>query len=241
MRADAAVQAVFLGANYVFTTSTLVSPVGLTLGSADAECASRAAASGHLCCFGVDATRALDPPAGRRASLSSSTTPGGGVAARDAVCAADAAAAGLAGSFRALVATSTASAASRFDLRGLPWVLVDGVAIVSAGADVVNGNLVAPIAVGADGAYSVETRVWTGGRSPSSLGTEGATCADWSDASTTGNGVFGFPDGTEGVAPACRMLSGFFSVETSQCSPGAAGCTATMPCDGVAPVYCLEE
>ncbi len=360
MYATKVVRAVFLGANYVFATSTDYAPVGLTLAGADAECAARAAEAGlpgtyvawlststvdavsrlgtargwvrtdglpfadstsalttanavlypprldewgrnlstsevitgtgpdgrvklgytcddwtntaapllllgdatagprswtnwggtscigvwrgHLYCFGIDAVQPVTPGpvSGRRAFLSGPISPGGGVAALDGACAAEAGAAGLGGTFKALVATGTASAASRFDLTRTPWVRLDGVAVVAATADVATKDLAAPIAVGSDGAYRMDPYVWSGAASPASLGEPGATCADWTDGSAAGKGVFGFPDETAGPPPGYRTATGFFSIETTSCT-GASPCVGTMGCDVAAPVYCLEE
>src|SRR5262249_34719103 len=55
---------------------------------------------------------------------------GSGVAGLDQFCADKANAAGLPGTYRALVATTTASAAARFSTSGPPWVRTDGVPIV---------------------------------------------------------------------------------------------------------------
>lgn len=51
------------------------------------------------------------------------------------MCAARASDAGLVGTFKALVSTTTASAASRFSTAGPPWVRTDGIPIVAAAAD----------------------------------------------------------------------------------------------------------
>jgi hypothetical protein len=353
LRDSAAVEAVFLGANYVFVTSTDYAPVGLTVGGADAECTARAEDAGlpgtyvawlstsgvdavsrlgsargwvrtdgrpfadsvagfieenrilypprldergrpvertevitgtrsdggadlgancrdwtsttdqlifgsatagplnwtlfggtscapgfrgHLYCFGTDATMpvATSSRAGRIGFLSQPISPGAGIAALDAQCATEADAASLPGTFKALVATSAASALSRFDLGTGPWIRTDGVAIVSVAADIANSELLAPIAVGADGAYRIDDRVWTGARSPSSVGTPSTTCADWTDGSAMGSGAFGFPADTEGPSPTYRSGTGFFSVQ----SPSD---IYTMDCNTLAAVYCLQD
>jgi hypothetical protein len=93
------------------------------------------------------------PVAGRLAFVTAGRWGGGrGLAAFDAMCAAEAAAAGIAGTFEAAVATTHASAVSRFDLDGPAWVRPDGVAIVASARDVgVRKPLLAPIALHADG------------------------------------------------------------------------------------------
>ncbi len=191
---------------------------------------------GHLYCFGTDAATplAMSPGIGRIGFLSQPISPGAGIVALDAQCATEAAAASLPGTFKALVATSTASAVSRFDLGKGPWIRTDGVAIVSAAADIANKELLAPIAVGADGAYRVDDRVWTGAKSPYSVGTASTTCSDWTDGSATGSGAFGFPAETEGPSPAYKSGTGFFSVQSLSS-------IYTMGCNTLAAVYCLQE
>jgi hypothetical protein len=122
---------------------------------------------------------------GRLAFVSSNTlVPGGGIAAADSICSSEAKAAGLAGSFKALLATDGASAASRFDLRGLPWVRPDGVAIVDKAADLAQ-HLNAPIDVGASGAYDFGGAwAWAGAPTPGVAGSAASTCASWTSRSS---------------------------------------------------------
>lgn len=357
----ASVRALFVGANYVFTTSTYHAPVGLTLDAADAQCAARAAAAGlpgtyaawlstttadaasrlgtargwvrtdglpfadsvaaltgsnevrypplldelgvpvsrtevltgtsasgglrsgdncddwsnpaavlligeagegpggwtaaavaacsagpqyHLYCFGTDSTRPLDVPAaqGRIAFLSGAHAIGGGIAALDAACAADALAAGLPGTFEAFVATSTASAASRFDLGGAPWVRPDGVSVVAAAAHLTDRRLLAPIAVRADGTYAPQWSAWTGATSPLAIGTAETTCSDWTDGSAAGTGSWGLSSATEGPPPDYKTTTGFFSFETTSCgTPELTTCTVTQRCDTLDAFYCLQK
>jgi hypothetical protein len=76
------------------------------------------------------------PPAvGRDAFISQATfVPGGGLTAADILCASEANNAGLSGSFRALLADATTSAAGRFSLAGLPWRRTDGVLLADTPA-----------------------------------------------------------------------------------------------------------
>jgi hypothetical protein len=371
VHADSDVRALFLGANYVFVTSSDVTPVGLTLASADAECSVRASAAGlpgtyvawlststvsalsrlgtargwvrtdglpftdsaasltqqnavlypprldewghvpdrsevitgtgpdgqvssyfsfihncddwsnadgalmlgdssggskawtaaavtvctsavqaHLYCFGVDAEQAL--PAlqsqGRTAFLSgpvllSSPTAPSGVALLDAECAAEASTAGLIGTFKALVATSTLAAVARFDLNGPPWVRPDGVAVVGAAADLANKDLLAPIDVGPGGwSYGWYSSVWTGSTSPGAAGTADMTCSDWTTTSSTSSGGIGNAMMTAGPPSTYKTATGFFYDETtSGCAGGAFVCPVTLACSSMASVYCLEQ
>ena len=70
--------------------------------------------------------------------------PPSGIAAADALCTSEATAAGLPGTYRAFLATKQASAMSRFDLGGAPWVRVDGVVLATTASDFGAGNFLAP-------------------------------------------------------------------------------------------------
>jgi hypothetical protein len=97
----------------------------------------------HLHCFQVDFQTPVVavPDSGRLAFyLVDSWTPGGGIGAADTAGQNAATSAGLTGSFRALLATSTDSAASRFT-DGPTWVRRDGVRLAATAADVLAGNL----------------------------------------------------------------------------------------------------
>ncbi|MET0343915.1 MAG: hypothetical protein ABW252_23070, partial [Polyangiales bacterium] len=83
----------------------------------------------RLFCFGVaNQAEVVEPPQnGRLAFVSRAAwTPAGGLAGADALCQTEARDAGKVGTFRALLATPTATAASRFDARGARWVRADG-------------------------------------------------------------------------------------------------------------------
>jgi hypothetical protein len=81
--------------------------------------------------------------AGRVAFVAGSTQSGGGVALFDALCATDAASAGLPGTYLAFVGTSTASAASRFSSAST-FVRTDGIPVAQA-ADLFAQNLSTPL------------------------------------------------------------------------------------------------
>jgi hypothetical protein len=136
----------------------------------------------QIYCFQIDHDVAVapPPPAGRRAFVTAGTfDPSTGVGGADTLCATEATSAGLSGSFRALIATTTATAASRFTL-GTPWYRIDGVEVTS---DLM--TLLAPIDVEANGTYGATTPV-TGANDAFSLATMAIDCNDWtSNASTT--------------------------------------------------------
>jgi hypothetical protein len=143
-----------------------------------------------LACFEVGAS--VDPTphdSGRIAFVTSETIAmplANGRADADALCAAEAAAAGLSGEYLALMATSDKSDGapiSRFDTSdgALPWVRVDGVRLVDKARDIGNQALLAPVGVTAKKEY-VDEIFWTGSSDPHKAAAAGDdNCADWSD------------------------------------------------------------
>ncbi len=140
-------------------------------------------------CLSIDGTVPITPPAnsGRIAFVSDNNLDGDfGLAGADMECNNNAALASLPGNYRALLATDSASAASRFDLSGQPWVRLDGVAIVEQASDLGDPEqLIAPINLQADGTTYLGNRgVWTGAPSFFQV-SSGNTCTNWN--STLGN------------------------------------------------------
>ncbi|MET0344264.1 MAG: hypothetical protein ABW252_24830 [Polyangiales bacterium] len=136
----------------------------------------------RLYCFGVGAVGEVVPRF-ERGRLAFATRlefrPGGGIEAADRTCNDDARVAGWRGRFRALLATTTASAASRFDPGGARWVGVDGVPITARGDSLFAAvPFVLPPQRDAYGAL-VGGPVWTGARSLRDAGTRVETCDDW--------------------------------------------------------------
>ena len=188
-------------------------------------------------CFGTDASRPLPAPQppipARKAFLSRAAVTGdSGVAGFDAVCSSEAAAAGLPGTYLALVATLEASAASRFDLTGPPWARVDGVVVTAKAADLATPSLIAPIDVTADGAYSTAGQAWTGAFAPGQPGQAGGaaavetTCGDWTGTTANPMGSLGVPALTQ--TPGQQFAANFFHAFESPCSLPAA-------------LYCLQQ
>lgn len=180
-------------------------------------------------CFGTTVNRPLtsaDLPAivGRRAFLSSpwDTVARPGLSGADGVCQADAAAASLPNPtrFKALLATTSASAASRFNTTtGAGWVRTDGVEVSATAADLMTSKLGSPIVVTADGKTYLSSAVHTGALTPRSVATN-ANCSDWSD--NTSN--FGGAKGTSGFGSAKFFDAGF----SGTCQAGVR-------------LYCLED
>jgi hypothetical protein len=162
----------------------------------------------HLYCMSIDYTAIVTAPGPsaignqRVAFFSDETfTPAGsngmGMAAADALCAQEASSAGLAGTFKALLATPTASAISRFG-NGATWVRPDGVTVGTLAQFSATNSLLltAPIEVSATLRYfGVSSPLpWTGASTPSAVGTAATTC-------TVGSGTpWSAPAGTSGVS-----------------------------------------
>jgi hypothetical protein len=145
--------------------------------------------TGRLYCLGVDQDFEVtfEPVEGRRAFVSSGAIGSdGGLAAADALCQSEANAAGLQGSFLALLATTTESPASRFDVTGAPWVRVDGVPLFPV-IDPMGALLQTPLALRANGTTSTSF-TWLGSSSATQVGGN-MTCEDWT--ATTGHSMLG--------------------------------------------------
>jgi hypothetical protein len=114
----------------------------------------------------------------------------GGIAGADAKCMTRAAAAGLPGTFRAWISTTTTSPSATFTHYTLPYKLVDGTTIANNWADLTDGTLLARINKTETGApVSNESAVWTNTKANGSQ--EGGTydCSGWT--TTSGQGYTG--------------------------------------------------
>lgn len=156
-----------------------------------ARSASGCDAARRLFCFQVDYSAALNvtPAVGKRVFLSvGNFVPGGGITAADQICAGEAIAAGFSGNYKALLATTTAPAVSRFTLAPL-YVRPDGIA-VGTGIQLAAGEtLPSGLWQNAFGTYGNNNSVWTGAATPSVAGSSASTCDDWtSTASASGVG-----------------------------------------------------
>ncbi len=117
---------------------------------------------------------------------------GGGLAGLDAQCNSEASLAGLAGTFKAAVATSAASAASRFDTTGAPWVRTDGVPLAATAAALFSEGPQYPLNLPADGSqYFDYQRIWMGAASIAAAGTADSTCIGWSSRSAANAALVG--------------------------------------------------
>ena len=159
---------------------------GATFSTWTQNLASNCSQSLPLYCFGVDRSVPLTytPATGRRAFVTAASwAPSGGVTAADAACQAAADARALGGSWRALIATTTATAASRFSASGAPWVRLDGIALASTPDVLLDGEILdAPLNYTETGQYRGSNPANTGATSTTALGTAASTCLDWTSS-----------------------------------------------------------
>lgn len=158
-------------------------------------------ATRRLYCFGTDRSATIAPvqKTGRLAFVTSASwRPGSGIASADSLCQSEAAAQQLPGTYKALLATTTASMVSRFDVTGAPWQRVDGVRLAETAPTFFSRPFLGSfLNLTADGStYYGSTNIWTGSNSMTAPGAGvNDTCADW--ASTGNNGRQGITSATE--------------------------------------------
>ncbi len=128
------------------------------------------------------------------AFLTSTTHQGdfGGLSGGDAICNARASEAGLSGTFVAWLSTSTVDAKDRIPDQA--YYRVDGVKVVDDKSDLIDGDLDARIDIDETGAMTPsgipDRLVWTG-TVGSGVGIGTNSCADWTDATTSSDGIQG--------------------------------------------------
>jgi hypothetical protein len=136
----------------------------------------------RLYCFGIDRTVPLTwtQATGKLAFLSEGPfEPLGGIEAADALCNAEAASTGLSRRFKALLATSTATAVSRFPaFAQTAWVRADGFALNTGDYPLFIGGPRTPINVTSRKSYIGDAKVFLGAQSPFEAPFFG-TCDDW--------------------------------------------------------------
>jgi len=175
---------------------------------------------GHLYCFQVDydTPLAVTPADGRIAFLSAGKLdPSKGIATADALCASEAQAQALPGTFLAMLSTQAQAAAARFDGAQATWVRTDGIALAASAAAVLAAQLDTPLNVDAAGAYH-SGQVWCGSSSPGTPAAAADDCGDWTS---------GAP-GQQGLTGASSSSAAAFGATTNTCS---------TPLE----VYCLQK
>jgi hypothetical protein len=184
------------------------------------------AAAWPFYCFQLDypgqiAAPPLPPTGARIAFLSTGNMmPGTGVGAGDAICAAEATSAGLAGQFLALLPPAAGmSAFDRFDLGGQPWYRRDGVQVVGVAGDLSSEARLAGVDRRTDGTAAPDaTLVWTG------TGVATPTACDYWTKMT----------GVTGVGRPSNAGDQFLAATESFS-------LATRACSTPLPVYCFQK
>ena len=150
----------------------------------------------RLLCLGVGRTARVVPTsiAGRNAfTTDGSFTVGGGITAADALCASEASAGGLTGTYKALLATNGASAISRFNTTsGAAWVRSsDGIALTTLARSMgttLEALETAPNTNAKGNTRFGSTTTWTGAATLTTAGTTATTCGNWTATTSTGTG-----------------------------------------------------
>jgi hypothetical protein len=107
-----------------------------------------------------------------------------GFAAMQNLCANEASAAGLAGTFQPLVSRTNVPA-SMFLGSLTRYERVDNV-FVGTGAEIASGRTRAALWQLANGTYQISLFQWTGSPTPAQVGTASTTCGDWLVSTSTG-------------------------------------------------------
>jgi hypothetical protein len=145
-----------------------------------------------------------------------------GLAHLDGICAAEASAAGLPGSFLAAVATSTASIASRFTADARPWTRPDGTLVAAGDALLIETDFFRSFFnQQADGTYTRATTVSGVGATPTMAGTVERTCNDWQQVTAAGGTTM-----LLGAPASARSMWGYLG---------------DIPCNTPLSVLCLQE
>ncbi len=183
-------------------------------------------------CFGTSQANplpAITPATGRKAFVTKGFwVSGGGIASADAMCQSEATAAGLSGTFKALLATTSASAASRFSTNGATWVRPDGLALAASAATALASNTLywdVPNDRPADNSAQYDEGLWSGaatapsGTNPLTVpGTSASTCQNWTSSASADTGYSGTADESK-----LEKAFVFYGVDTTP-----VGCDATF-------------
>jgi len=140
-------------------------------------------------CFEIDrnVAVALQPPAfpvGRYVFVAAQPLAMNGITGADAQCQADATAAGLAGTYRAILATTTESASTHVGGFAEIWRRPDGIVVARTGLD--QAALLAAPDTTAAGAPQPQITAFLGAASATALGDATTTCNDWTSTVTAG-------------------------------------------------------
>jgi hypothetical protein len=154
-----------------------------------------------LYCWGIDYKVDVTPPkppAGARLMFIPVQfyfpQQGGSIADADALCQNEATAKSLPGTYRALLATTTATAASRFDLTRPTWYRLDGVKVFENAADLASPKtplMTGPVLESDGVTYGSAYAVWTGAVDANTVATAAESCNNWSTSSPAVRSYFG--------------------------------------------------
>jgi hypothetical protein len=136
----------------------------------------------------------IEPPLARLAFVTAGTfTPSSGIAAAHNMCGSEATAAGLTGTWQALLSTTTASAVSLLTPAAVDYARVDGIKVSSYANLNAGSNPISGIWQTASGTYpsGASISVWTGSTTPNTVGTTASTCSDWMSSSASSTAVIG--------------------------------------------------
>lgn len=112
----------------------------------------------------------------------------GGVEGADAICQADAVAAGIPGTFKAWISSASSSPSSRFTHSPYPYQLANGTRIANNWADLTDGALAAAIDRWLGGSQIVGY-IWTGTKANGTHA--GNDCAGWTSSASAAWGYIG--------------------------------------------------
>jgi uncharacterized repeat protein (TIGR02543 family) len=138
----------------------------------------------------VTATFAAIPPNYVFVTSTSYTGNIGGLAGADAACQARANAAGLTGTYKAWLSTSSVNAINRFgSARG--WIRKDGKPFADQLSDITTSHVLYPARLDEFGNDVLSASVYTGSNNIGTLGVWGA-CSDWTSAAATATVSYGY-------------------------------------------------
>ena len=137
--------------------------------------------------------KAFTPPAPKKVFVTADSWNGnlGGVAGADAKCAAAASTAGLAGSYKAWISTSSYSPAtsSSFYKHTGPYITLNNKKIADDFTDLTSGSVQSVVDVDQNGTpFSTEQYTWTGTRSSGTLRSTSYTCNNWTTGTSGSSG-----------------------------------------------------
>jgi hypothetical protein len=121
----------------------------------------------------------------------------GGLSGADQKCQTLATQAGLSGTFKAWLSSSTTSASTRITHASVPYIRFDGVIIANDWTDLTDGKLIVPINLTEYGTIASTSNVWTNTTASGGIASSTNTCSNW--GATSGLGIRGQNSSTSGA------------------------------------------